>query len=165
MTQAKVDRWVGSLCVIGGVFWSYTAYTSISGHYDPPSGGPQVFPVLLGALLAVLGVLLVAIGFFSERASSSEAQLKVDALTCHEIRIVISTFALLLLYGFMLEKLGFLIASPLAIVAIFVGILKIYSWRLIVSMVLGLTIGSYVVFGLLVGTYLPRGTWLQSINF
>ncbi len=161
MKQALVDRFVGLLCVLGGAFWAYTARTTISGNYEPPAGGPQMFPFLLGLLLIVLGILLTIIGFASQKSELPGSSEVVDKPDKEEIRIVISTFAVLIIYGFLLEKLGFLIATPVVILLTFLGVLKIYSWRLVLSMTVGLTVGCYVLFGMVVGTYLPRGTWLQ----
>ena len=102
--QATVDCWVGLLCVLGGGWWSYTARITISGDYEPTMAGPQMFPVLLGLILVALGVILIIIGLVGCKNITEGSVEMVDKPDLNEIRIVLSTFALLLFYGFLLEK-------------------------------------------------------------
>ena len=160
MKQSIVDQWIGLMCILGGGFWSYTAQNTITGIYEPEIAGPKMFPVFLGVLLIILGAVLVANGFIGQKQShQGGSEGEIDKPCLHEFRIVISTFAVLMLYGFLLDKIGFLAATPMAIILTLIGVLKIYSWRLVVCMAAGLTIGCYVLFGTIVGTYLPSGTW------
>jgi len=158
--QDKLDRWLGVICVIGGIVWVSAAKVTIQGGYEPFVAGPQMFPVLLGVILFLLGLNLL----FCKSASLTKivkiAEADITPFTAGEVRIVILTFIVLIGYGWLLDKLGFLIATPIVIIAAFTGILQDRSWKLIISMTLGLTIGSYVLFGKIIGTYLPRGAWL-----
>lgn len=161
MKQEMLDCWIGVICLLGGGGWAYMAITTIPGDYEPFVAGPQMFPVLLGVILVLLGLSLVGSSFFNRNWEGQDSGSNIDSPSLREVRVVVSTFILLIGYGFLLDKMGFLVATPIAIITTFICILQIRSWKLIVSMTAGLTIGSYVLFGVIIGTYLPRGTWLQ----
>ena len=74
-----------------------------------------------------------------------------------ELGPVLAAAGLLAGYAVLLEQTGFLLATAAA-TAIAVGpILKIWRWRLIAGMSLGLSLGVYLILGKALGVYLPYG--------
>ena len=67
----------------------------------------------------------------------------------------------IVLYGFLLEKIGFVLATPLVVLLVMIVSLRVRSLRKLIGMSLGLTVGSWLIFEKLLGIYLANGTWLN----
>jgi hypothetical protein len=59
-----------------------------------------------------------------------------------------------------MEPLGFIVSTILIVAAIMVVILRMRAPVMIAAMSVGISLGCYLVFGKLLGTYLPPGTWI-----
>lgn len=154
----RVDRWLGP-CLIGlAAIWLWLVYTYIPGARGEGEPGPRAFPVLLGFVLLGLGGLITVTAFLP---SSVKREAEALVVTHREAFIASATFGLLMLYAFLLEKLGFLIATPIAVALTMFGILRMRKWILVVSLAAGLTIACWMFFAMLLETPLPRGLWLM----
>lgn len=154
----RLDRWLGP-CLIGlAAIWLWLVYTYIPGARGEGEPGPRAFPVLLGFVLLGLGSLTTLSAFLSEKAKREAEALIV---TQREALIASGTFGVLILYAFMLEKLGFLIATPIAVALTMFGILRMRNWILVLSLATGLTVACWMFFAMLLETPLPRGLWLM----
>jgi hypothetical protein len=65
------------------------------------------------------------------------------------------------LYGFLLEKIGFVLATPIVVLLAMVVSLRERSAVKLLGMSLGLTVGSWLLFEKVLGIYLANGTWLN----
>lgn len=150
-----VDRRLGIVLTLFALVWVWLAYTRIpdAGTEWPGSRG---FPLLLGIVLAILGVWMMAPGspIPVPRSSIPDPQSRR-----HEPAIASGTFGVLILYAFLLEHAGFLIATPLVIVLIMAGLLRLRRRLPILSLAAGFTLGCWMIFEAL-GTPLPRGSWI-----
>jgi len=140
------------------VLWLWLAYQYIPGARTETEPGPRAFPVLLGAALFALGLLVTVSAFFSARRPRAGEDL-VAAVTRHEAFIVGGTFLLLLLYAFLMEKAGFLLSTPLVVVLAMRALLRRQSWTLTLLLAIGITFFCWLVFVVLLEAPLPRGTW------
>ncbi len=157
MRLDRVDRWLGPCLVVLALIWLWLAYTYIPGARAEGEPGPRAFPILLGALLIGLGVMITA---FALRAGRREAADEpVEAVSRREAAIVAGTFAILMLYAFLLEKLGFVLATLVAILLMLRGILRIRAWMTNLLMAGGITLACWLIFVKLLEAPLPRGTW------
>jgi hypothetical protein len=120
-----------------------------------PQAGPRAFPLFFGVSLAVLSLVLLAQSVFG---SPERDAAPVSAAAPTELFSVLATIGSIVLYGATLETLGFLPSTALVVALIMVFVLRSRSPAMIVSMSIGLALGSYIVFGKLLGTYLPPGT-------
>ena len=104
------------------------------------------------------GVLLGALGIAVFADAALRRPSKRDAASFNrELGPVLAAAGLLVGYAVLLEQTGFLLATAAA-TAIAVGpILKIWRWRLIAGMSLGLSLGVYLILGKVLGVYLPYG--------
>jgi len=87
-----------------------------------------------------------------------------DAVVPGELTAVAATVGGLVVYAFLLEPIGFIPSTVLIVVALMAFVLRIRSLLLIAGMAIGLSLGSYIVFAKLLGTYLAPGT-LITIYF
>lgn len=158
MRLDRLDRWLGPCLMVLAVVWLWLAYQYIPGARSEAEPGPRAFPVLLGAALFGLGLLITGSAFFSLRRPRAVQDL-VTAVTRHEAFIVGGTFGLLVLYAFLLEKAGFLLSTPLVVVLAMRALLRRQSWTLTLLLAAGITISCWLIFVVLLEAPLPRGTW------
>lgn len=167
--EASVDVWLGAVMVLIGSGWSWQASELLWAPGTTIPSGPGVFPFSLGLLLAFLGLLLITTAMNREKMSDPSAN---DGAIADgepaparrlEAAVVASTVLLFFGYAFLLDKIGFLLATPVAVIAALYLVVGVRSWLRILSMAAALTAGSYILFGVLLGTYLPRGAWIQLI--
>lgn len=154
------DRIVGSILLAVAVVWIVLVYQTI----EPSQGteaGPRGFPLFFGIVLAGLSLLILVQSFRSDAPDSEEP---AQSMLPGEFGAVVFTIGGLVVYGMLLEPFGFIPTTALGVVAMMVFALRIRSPLLIVGMAVGLSLGCYLVFGKLLGTYLPPGT-IISIYF
>lgn len=156
MRLNRVDRWLGACLALTAIVWLWLCYTYIPGARSAGEPGPRAFPILLGIVLAGLGLAITVSAFAGSAKSAAES---TEALTRREARIVAATFALLMLYPFLLDKLGFLTATPVAVLLALHGILRVRSWLASCVLAAGLTSACWLFFVLLLKAPLPRGAW------
>jgi hypothetical protein len=110
--------------------------------------GPAFFPQLLGAVLAVLAVVLV----IRALAGRSDPNPPPPART----GLLWAVVGLLVAYGVVMPHVGFLLATPPLLAAVTVA-LGLRQPLLVVAPALGITLVLYAVFGRLLGVLFPRG--------
>jgi putative tricarboxylic transport membrane protein len=163
----RSDRWLGPLISLLSLCWLLLTYSYVPVSNVPGEPGPSSFPNVLGYALLMLGLVMTVSGFTrSHKAEPVKAKAGGDAATSplkHELRIVLGTFGLLLLYAFLMEKTGFLVSTPIVLVLGMAGILRMRQWRFIAVMSGGTTLVFWLVFVVLLRVPLPHGTlwWLM----
>lgn len=153
MTATLRDRIAGSALLAVALVWIVLVYQTI----EPSQGtevGPRAFPLFFGVVLAMLSLLLLAQSFRSRAGAADEDYVPVPA---GEMTAVIFTVVGLIAYGMLLEPFGFIPSTAFIVVVILFFVLRVRSLLLIGSMAVGLSLGCYLVFGKLLGTYLPPG--------
>ena len=153
MRPEKLDRTLGLVLVVTAVVWLWLAFTYIPGARTEAETGPRAFPVLLGVALAGLGVTMALLA----RTPGIEP---VAPVTQREMVVVAGTIGVLVLYAFLLERVGFLIATPIALVLAMWGLVRARSVALIFGLAIGFTASCWAIFDALLGTPLPRGSWV-----
>ncbi|WP_436643139.1 tripartite tricarboxylate transporter TctB family protein [Microbaculum sp. FT89] len=162
MRAVHRDQIVGTLLLVFGALWTGVVYLTVSPGYGE-SVGPRAFPLGLGILLILLSAILLVSGFRKARANVADVEDEdvVRATTRAELRVVASVFAIIIGYGFLMEKLGFAIATVMVVSTSMWLVLGIRKPTVIAAMAIGLAGGCWLVFGKLLGAYLPPGTWLS----
>jgi hypothetical protein len=175
MRLDRIDRWLGPSLTLLALAWLWLVLTYIPGARAEGEPGPRAFPILLGAMLAGLGISMAVMALISRRrhvgrvldhtvgrvlSDPADATVEMIApLTRREATFAASTFGLLILYAFLLDKVGFVIATPVVMALTMCGLLRMRRWVLIVSLAVGFTLGCWAIFDALLGTPLPRGSW------
>ena len=111
--------------------------------------------MLLGALLAGLGVVVTLQALASavrERAAGT-----TPSATRREAALAAGTFGLMVLYAFLLDKVGFVVATPVVIALAMYFLARARTWVMLGTLAVGFTLGSWVIFDVLLGTPLPSG--------
>lgn len=161
--MSRVDRRLGLALTLIASAWIWLVYTQI-----PDSGvewpGPRGFPLLLGVVLAVLGVWMAAATAGPLRGTRPTydepgAPIPDPRSRPQEAAVAAGTFGVLVLYAFLLEHAGFLIATPIVIGVTMTGLLRLRRWMTVLWLAAGFTAGCWMIFEAL-GTPLPRGSWI-----
>jgi hypothetical protein len=155
----RVDRWLGLVLVLLALAWCAIVVTTIPPGWEGEPG-PRGFPLLLGIALGALGLYLSTSAFLG-RAEVGADQDRIEPVSRSEVRVVGLTILVWVAYAFLLDKLGFLVATPLMVALALWLIVGQRSWARLLLLAAGITIGSYLVFGVLIAAHLPRGSWLQ----
>jgi putative tricarboxylic transport membrane protein len=117
------------------------------GRVSAPAAG--FFPAVLAVLLALTSFF----AFVEALRGSHEGAVQGKLLTWKKI---VLTLGSLLVFGFVFERLGYLLATFLFIIFLLRAVER-QSWGWAISVALSASLVSYVVFGLLLGTPLPAG--------
>ncbi len=157
MQLERLDRWLGLFLVVLAVIWLWLAYAYIPGARSDAEPGPRAFPVLLGAILLGLGAVMTVSAFLASRRPGAKTEL--PAVQRREVMVVAGTFALLMLYAFLLERAGFVISTLLAVVLAMRVLLHRQPWGLTLAMASGTTLFCWLLFAVLLEAPLPRGSW------
>lgn len=122
------------------------------GTFNNP--GPGLFPLVLGAVLGVLSLIILAGGILAKRATVHGAVRRGwrSILSKEALYVVLALIG----FGFLLVPLGFIVTT----FAVFAALLRFVTdqkWPVVVMGALVLALGAYVVFDVLLGVPLPRG--------
>jgi putative tricarboxylic transport membrane protein len=117
------------------------------GTLNAPAAG--FFPAVLAALLALTSLL----SFINALRSGHERADPAEPLRWKKIVFTVSS---LLVYAFVFESFGYLVATFLFIIFL-LRIVEQKTWGLAVAVAFVAAFFSYLIFGLLLGTPLPAG--------
>lgn len=155
----RLDRWLGPCITLLALVWLWLSYTYIPGARSEGEPGPRAFPVVLGAALLGLGLVISLAAWL--RNPRKPPAVAVKAVSMREAGIAIGTFLLLVFYTFFMEKLGFLIATPVTTLIAMYGLLGMREWRFMLLFSVGITATCWLFFVKLLESPLPRGLWLM----
>jgi putative tricarboxylic transport membrane protein len=147
------DRATSLLFLLIGIYGFYFSIQLPMGRWNEP--GPGVFPIALSILLLISGVSWFIVGKRgAEGISQAEKTGPRDIIKTLStpLKIVAITALLILVFN----RLGYLIASS---VYLFVLLFWVSRYRLIASLLLGLSIGigSWYFFEKILAVQLPKG--------
>jgi putative tricarboxylic transport membrane protein len=117
------------------------------GRVSAPAAG--FFPAVLAVLLALTSLFI----FVEALRGSHDHVAQGEPLKWKKILLTLGS---LLVFGFVFERLGYLLATFFFIIFLLRAVER-QSWRLTLSVALSASLVSYIVFGLLLGTPLPTG--------
>jgi len=162
MRREMVDRWVGIAFMAVAAVWCWLVLNTISAAGMEGAPGPRAFPLLVGEILGVLGLIMTAFSWVSPEPGAKSP--RFDPVRSDEVAIVGSGLVLCLAYAFLMDKLGFLVATPIVVGLALRVVLGLRGWLRIALVAAGLTLGCYVVFAMLMQANLPQGDWFAVVE-
>jgi putative tricarboxylic transport membrane protein len=156
MSESLRNRISGIFLLAVALVWLVLVYQTIAPGQGPEAG-PRAFPLFFGYLLAGLSLLLLVHSF---RPPAPELEGESDGLAAilpGELTAVVLTIGSLIVYGMLLEPFGFIPSTAFIVTAVLLFVLRVRSPVMIAGMAIGLSLGCYLVFGKLLGTYMPPG--------
>lgn len=135
--KSQRDFWSGLMFMAVGMAFAWGAATNYSfGSSARP--GPAYFPFGLGILLTILGALV----WFASVTVETEDGEPIGAIAWKPLCIIVAS---VVMFGFILPRLGLLISLPLLIiVASLAG--DEFHWKDAIVSVVVLTLGSWLIF-------------------
>lgn len=165
MNATQRSRVVGLVLLAFALIWSVIVYQTIPAGDQGGAIGPRDFPLLLGVILAALSAILVIRPAMPAEAEDESAggkgRAEGDKASWLEVQMAGGIFLLLILYGFLMEKFGFLIATATMSVIALAGFLGVRKPVQILIFSCSVALISWVIFGKLLGAYLPPGSWIS----
>jgi hypothetical protein len=143
--KSQKDFWSGLMFVVVGLGFAWGATNNSFGSSARP--GPAYFPFGLGVLMAIMGALV----WFSSITVETEDGDPIGSIAWKPLVIITGS---VVMFGFLLPKLGLLISLPLLIiVSALAG--DEFHWKDSVISVVVLTLGSWLIFIKGLGLILP----------
>ena len=156
MTASMRDRIAGSILLAVALVWIVLVFQTI----EPSPGtnaGARAFPLFFGIALAGLSLLILLQSVWPKPHA---ADLDISPPARSESWSVAATIGSIVVYGALLEPVGFIVSTILIVATIIIVVLRIRAPITVAAMSVGLSLGCYLIFGKLLGTYLPPGTWI-----
>ena len=157
MTTSLRNRISGSVLLAVALVWIVLVYQTVAPGQGAEEVGPRAFPLFFGYVLAGLSLLLLLQSFRPPAADLEDESDESAAVLPGEWTAVAMTVGGLVVYGMLLEPFGFIPSTAFMVAAVMLFGLRIRSLVLVAGMAIGLSLGCYLVFGKLLGTYLPPG--------
>jgi len=155
MSENLRNRIAGIVLLPVALVWIALVYQTIAPGQDGEVG-PRAFPLFFGYVLAVLSLILLLQSFWPAAAAEDESDQTAAALPGEWIAVALAVGSLVV-YGMLLEPFGFIPSTAFMVVVVMFFGLGVRSPVMLAGMAIGLSLGSYLVFGKLLGTYLPPG--------
>ena len=159
MSESLRNRISGIVLLAVALVWIVLVYQTIAPSQGTEAG-PRAFPLFFGYVLAALSLLLLMQSFRSAapdlEKDSNESDQTVAVLPGEWVAVAM-TIGSFVVYGMLLEPFGFIPSTAFVVVAMLILVLRVRSPVLIGGMAIGLSLGCYLVFGKLLGVYLPPG--------
>ncbi|KII11676.1 tripartite tricarboxylate transporter TctB family protein [Phaeobacter sp. S60] len=153
-----------TLMVLAGV-WTWLVVETIPPGFGSGEIGARAFPLAFGIILLALAALLLlhltvssddpGAGHGGQAATKRRKSRRVKWLPAITLLIEIG------LYGILLEKAGFVLATPVIILIVMLVNLRVRSITKLLAMSLGMTAGCWLLFEKVLGIYLANGTWIN----
>jgi putative tricarboxylic transport membrane protein len=122
------------------------------------SNGPEegFFPFFTGIIIMASSLLILAKSFVLSRAPEKEGKLVDPENGVNVFKVSSYAILMLLLYGFLMESLGFLIASVLFL-TLTIKVIEKQSWKITLLVASVSIVVSYILFVYFMGVPLPKG--------
>lgn len=164
MTNRIQDTVLGvSLLVLAGC-WIWLVIDTIPPGFGDGEIGPRAFPLSFGLILLALTILFL-LRLFLRRNAGPNGDGTVDAETPAVDRpswlTALTVLGEIALYGYLLEKTGFLLATPAIVLLAMILSLRVRSVPKLLGMSLGLTVGCWLIFEKVLGIHLANGIWVN----
>lgn len=155
--SSKKDLVSGSVLFGVGVIlaWQTSSFTIWESYNEP---GPGFFPLGIAILIIGLSLVLILKALFMTLSSKDGQALPTTTTKSIDFIPIVSYGGAILLFGFILEKVGFILAA-LVLMMITLKVEK-KSWKITLFFSAMTVTISYLLFKILLGVPFPQGVFL-----
>lgn len=151
--RMNIGEKTGIITAIVGIMYTVLAMNiqkaSVGNPYEP-----MIFPVMLGILLTVLGVL-VFIGEYRKNAKAKGNKEKIG-ISAYEIKMIAYICAVCILYGLLFEKIGYVLATTLFMAGLLFAFNGTKKWLVNLTVAVGFSAAIYFCFSHVFSIPLPK---------
>lgn len=158
MTNRFQDLMLGATLVVLAMVWTWLVIDTIPPGFGDGEIGARAFPLAFGIILMALATLLILRQLLSQDSARETEFPENPSLRWMPAILLLVEIGL---YGFLLEKIGFVLATPAIVLLVMLVNLRVRSVTKLLAMSLGLTVGCWVIFKKVLGIYLANGTWMN----
>lgn len=158
MTNRFQDLVLGATLVVLAVVWTWLVIDTIPPGFGDGEIGARAFPLAFGIILLALAALLILRQLLSRDGIRETDFPENPSLRWMPALVLLAEIGL---YGFLLEKIGFVLATPVIILLVMLVNLRVRSLKKLLATALCLTVGCWVIFEKVLGIYLANGTWIN----
>jgi putative tricarboxylic transport membrane protein len=155
MSESLRNRISGAVLLAVALVWIVLVYQTIAPSRGSEAG-PRAFPLFFGYLLAGLSLLLL-VQSFRPPAPDLDHDSGAHAALPREWLSVAIAIGGIVVYGLLLEPFGFIPSTAFVVALVLPFGLGVKSPVIVLGMAIGLSLGCYLVFGKLLGVYMPPG--------
>jgi len=147
----KADQWSGLALSILAAGMILAALRLPYGNLRNP--GPGFFPLWLGVILGGM-----SIAFFVQTTRGKESERTLKEILEEDVRWgkVLLVLGALILYGFLMDTIGFLIVTFLLMIVL-LRFIEPQPWKVVIGWALAGSVGSYLIFEVWMKLRLPKG--------
>lgn len=164
MSDHKKEAFLAFVLLVTATAWTVMVVMTIPPGMGNGDIGPRAFPLGFGVILLALAAVLVLKAWAGLPGADDELVVKgrkISRTLPIHLGPAIVLLVEVMLYGFLLEKVGFLIATPIVMLLVMSINFRVRSPRRLFGMAIGFTFGCWLVFGKLLGIYLAAGQWIN----
>ena len=147
----KADQWSGiALSILSAGMISAALRLPYGNLHNP---GPGFFPLWLGVILGSM-----SIAFFVQTTRGKESERTLKEILEEDVRWgkVLLVLGALILYGFLMDTIGFLIVTFLLMIVL-LRFIEPQPWKVVIGWALAGSVGSYLIFEVWMKLRLPKG--------
>ena len=159
--ERRQDVIAGSILLLFAIGWTIAVWLTVPTGY---SVGPRAFPFWLGVALAVLSALLLLKGLFGPYAAAapdSDEEEGPWVSIRRRLWLVAVVCGLIVAFGWLMPKIGFVLATMVTVTVALVGPLGERRPLLVGTMAVAIAFGAWLAFGKILGAYMPSGEWIS----
>lgn len=158
MTAKQRDLLTSAILFAFALAWTIITVRDIPGGFSPGDIGARGFPLFLGVSLAILSFGLGAKTLLVKSDIVADGEEVVG--TGRSTVTIVIVLGHLLLYGFLMERIGFLLSTLVVTISLMAIGLRERNVIKILAFSAGTAVTAWLVFSKLMGVYLPMGTWI-----
>lgn len=141
--------------LLGGIYLFATLNLKQQTTGDPL--GPRVFPLIVAALIIILGIILVVREVLTSKENRDILLFKLSDEGKKVLLRIVITSVLGIIYGFVLDSLGYLISTTLFMIGLMFLVNTLARWKQNLLVSIAFSVVSYGAFAMLLHLSLPRG--------
>ena len=151
---------VGLFAIIIGIVYGFESY-----HLPKASIGkewaPIYFPLGLGVLMVIFGIILFIQGVLNNKKSESDDKIEFKPSFSYSAKLITFTSLISIIYALLFERVGYIIATMIFLGSILFVVNGKKQWITNIIVSVGFSLVIYILFSKFLGISLPKTPYLE----
>lgn len=119
--------------------------------------GPKIYPSIIGIFLTLIGVILISKELLIPKVRRERLSIKLSTDGKKLLLRIVVTSLIGIAYSYLIEPLGYLIATTLFMSALLFLVNSLSRWKSNILISISFSLVTYLVFAIFLNLGLPRG--------